>query len=178
MIFSWVRALIPKIYNTRYSRVLTFYSASIYINKVHVYIHCLSGKTLVRAVDTPHFNCALELYKNPSQLIKISQSPLGFIDKLLKNTNLVESVAYVTYIKTYYPNEDAIKALKSFACLIYELGDLGAARKECVNILVRKKYDSSLGGFWLLIDGLHRTAIMAALGEKSVTSRVSLFWRF
>ena len=159
---------LPKYYNTRYTHIFSLYRTDVELNKLKTNIIIDAVHLITPISDTPHYLCASECLKNLQSLRKISRLDKSSITDYIDTNYLVHSSRYIDYVKQAHPETDAIESYAEFLSLI----DRCSAKDLEFCVLVQRRLDESGGYYWLLIDGLHRSAILLALNQGRVAARV------
>ena len=151
-------------FNTGYSEIWCIFQTKILIRNLIVSIH---DKLIIRDVaveETPHSIFALELRNNfniSSSNLQISEHNVGLI-------------VYKNYIENYYPDQNSEDACDAFVELFLSIKRDRRKSISNVKILVQPSYSRSYGLHWKIIDGLHRAAILMALGENNIDAVIHL----
>lgn len=162
-----ISTYLPTIYNTRYSNIFSLFGRKIELKKLKTNIITNKKHVVVLISETPHYPCAVECLKNSQVLKEMKLIDRSFISNYIVNIGLFNSFRYIEYVKAAHPGEDPIDNFMNFIALM----DICLTQDYKFDVLVQRKFDKK-GDFWLLIDGLHRSSILLALGHLEVSAKV------
>jgi hypothetical protein len=167
-----IKNYLPSLYDTRYSRVLSFYGVQVNLNKLKSNILIDNELRQIFVNESPHFRCAVECLNNDgktNQILHIDRASI--VDYVLTNS-LVHVSQYIDYIEEAHPETDAINSFVNFLHLMQILARTEEKCYSKICVLVSHRVDHNGKNFWLLIDGLHRSSILLALNKLMVSARV------
>lgn len=163
----------PSIYDTRYSSVFSLYGTEVELKKLKSNIISDGSHRVILVTDSPHYLSAIECLNNVNAIKTMRRLDKNLIIDYIKENNLIHSRRYVDYVRQAHPETDAIETFVGFIALMIDLYSYPVfERRSNISVLVQQRLDESGNRFWLLIDGLHRSAILLALSEVTVTARV------
>lgn len=166
-----IKNYLPSLYDTRYSRVFTFYGVQVNLNKLKSNVLIDNELRQILVTESPHFRCALECLNNDGKTNRILHIDRASIVEYVNTNSLLHASQYIDYIEKAHPETDAIESFVNFLQLMQILSRTEeSSSKVCV--LVRQRADHTGKNFWLLIDGLHRSSILLALKKLTVSARV------
>ncbi len=176
--------LTPMFYDTRHSRVFSPFGLSVPLCELGVNVIRDDAHREIPVVESPHYFCAKECLANRDQIGALAATGRDSVITILQYVGLQHSLAYIAYVQHAHPEADAVQTFLDFIDLMRGLSDRSVRRSVSVLIQRRTREDGLRG--WLLLDGLHRCAILMAMNEEYVSARVGFsqltlrtpWWRF
>ena len=123
-----------------------------------------AGIQLVSIYKTPHYKCAREWLMHSHLISAIESTDACSIYNFCKSNKLTNSIEYMKYIRVAHPESNEVDEYFRFLSLFKEL----QKNTMTVEVLCALVINFAGRNFFALIDGMHRSSILLALGFKCI----------